>query len=224
MYFTALLIISVVAKCIVAAELTGWNYTDIDAWKHERGWSCDGMRQSPININTTHVKVDPRLMDLKLNNFDQRFNGKLDNNGHTVQFNPDADSSIATFVNHAGSYDFKQFHFHWGRSTQQPGSEHAVNGSRFSGEMHFVTTKSTVNATAGDAAAVLGIFLMEDPAASYTNTVWMELVNNIPHEAETHETVDGVVLSYFIPDDLSYYHYEGSLPLHLVHKLCSGSC
>ena len=104
-----------------------------------------------------------------------------------------------------------QFYFHWGRSTQQPGSEHEVNGSKFSGEMHFVTTKSTGTTTAGDAAAVLGIFLMEDPTASYTNTIWMELVNNIPHEAETHETVDGVVLSYFIPDDLSYYHYEGSL-------------
>ena len=36
---------------------------------------------------------DPRLMDLTLNNFDQRFNGKVDNNGHTVLFFPDTGSS-----------------------------------------------------------------------------------------------------------------------------------
>ena len=211
MYFAVLLLISIVTKYTIAEEGTGWNYTDIEAWKHEKDWFCDGTRQSPININTTHLKEDPRLMDLTLNNFDRRFNGKVNNNGHTVLFFPDTDSSTATFVNHVGTYNFKQFHFHWGRSAQHLGSEHAVDGSKFSGELHFVTTKSTENATAGDAAAVLGILLMEDPSASYMNTIWMELVNSIPHEAMTSETVVGVVLSYFIPDNLSYYHYEGSL-------------
>ena len=43
-----------------------------------------------------------------------------------------------------------------------------------------------------------------------TDTIWMELVNNIPHETGEFEIVHEVVLSDFIPNYKSYYYYEGS--------------
>ena len=46
-----------------------WNYTDVDSWKSVGNWSCDGARQSPININTTSAKKDTKLIDLVLSNF-----------------------------------------------------------------------------------------------------------------------------------------------------------
>ena len=207
------LMVVFIATCTVQAAETDreWNYTDREAWKYVEEWSCDGMRQSPININTTGLKKDSKLIDLVLNNFDRSFNGKLNNTGHTVQFIPDGDSETATFANHVGTYNLKQFHFHWGRSTMQLGSEHAIDGNKFSGEMHFVTRKNTGNETAGDAFAVLGVFVIEDSSVPYNNTIWMEFLNKIPHKAAELENVSGVVLSDFLPDDRSYYYYEGSL-------------
>ena len=204
------LMILFVATCTARAAETDreWNYTDVEAWKQVEEWSCDGTRQSPININTTRLKEDSRLIDLVLTNFDRAFTGKLKNTGHTVQFIPDTET--ATFMSHVGTYNLKQFHFHWGRSTVQLGSEHTVDGNKFSGELHFVTRKNTGSETAGDAFAVLGVFLMEDSSAANDNTIWMEFLNKIPHETAELQNVSGVVLTDFMPDDRSYYYYEGS--------------
>ena len=199
------IIVSVVSTVQAADK---WNYTIEEAWKQVEEWSCNGTRQSPININTTGMKEDPKLIDLVLTNFDQRFEGNWTNTGHSVKFTPRSDIA-ATFRNHVGTYTFQQFHFHWGTNGQL-GSEHLVDGNTFSGEMHFVARKNTGNMTDGDAYAVLGIFLVEDSSVSTTGTIWMELLNKIPHETEGFEIVHEVILSDFIPNDKSYYYYEGS--------------
>ena len=202
------IIVSVVSTVQAADK---WNYTNEEAWKQVEGWSCNGTDQSPINIITTGIKKDPKLIDLILTNFDQRFEGNWTNTGHSVQFTPRSDiaGTAATFKNHVGTYTFQQFHFHWGTNGQL-GSEHLVDGNTFSGEMHFVARKNTGNMTDGDAYAVLGIFLVEDSSVSTTGTIWMELLNKIPHETEGFEIVHEVILSDFIPNDKSYYYYEGS--------------
>ena len=102
----ALMVIFIVTctNTVQAAETDReWNYTDTEEWKLVEGWSCDGTRQSPININTTRLKKDSKLIDLVLTNFDRRFNGRLNNTGHTVQFIPNSDSETATFANHVGT-------------------------------------------------------------------------------------------------------------------------
>ena len=205
------LMILFLATCTIQATETDreWNYTDTEAWKQVEGWSCDGTRQSPININTASLKKDSRLIDLVLANFDLPFTGKLNNTGHTVQLIPDTET--ATFMNHVGTYNLKQFHFHWGRSAVHLGSEHSVDGNKFSGELHFVTRKNIGSDTAGDAFAVLGVFLMEDPSAAYDNTIWMKFLSILPHETAELQNVSGVVLTDLVPDDRSYYYYEGSL-------------
>ena len=64
--------------------------------------------------------------------------------------------------------------------------------------------------TARDAFAVLEVFLMEDPSVPYVyaDTTWMKLANKVSYEA-----TGGVILSDFIPEDRSYYYYEGSLTI-----------
>lgn len=210
MDFVTLMILFFATRTIQATETDReWNYTDTEAWKQIEGWSCDGTRQSPININTASLEKDSRLIDLVLGgNFDRPFTGKLSNTGHTVEFIPDTET--ATFMNHMGTYNLEQFHFHWGRSTAHLGSEHSVDGNKFSGELHFVTRKNTGSDTAGDAFAVLGVFLMEDPSAAYNNTIWMEFLSKLPHETAELQNVSGVVLTDLIPDDRRYYYYEGS--------------
>ena len=58
-----------------------------------------------------------------------------------------------------------QFHFHWGKDKSE-GSEHTLDGEKFSGELHLVHTNlkySTLEDILGngDGLAVVGIFIEE---------------------------------------------------------------
>ena len=185
-----------------------WNYTDQEAWKLVDGWFCGDMRQSPVNISTDSLVRNPDLIDLGLINFDQPLTGNWTNNGFTMQVNP-TDDFMASFVNHRGIYNFNQFHFHWGMV--QSGSAHLLDGRSYNGEMHMVTSKTTGNPTDGDANAVLGVWLDSDENMDIAGTVWEQLSDKLPLEADDINAVTGLRLSEFLPDNLSYYYYEGSL-------------
>ena len=211
MNFEVIVTVAIIATTQAADMGLQWNYTDIESWKSVDTWSCDGSRQSPIEINTTSARKDSKLMDIALTNFDRKFTGNWTNTGRSVWFVPDNSlAGTAIFGNHVGTYNFMHFHFHWGMN-RQLGSEHQLDGNAFSGEMHFVTKKSTGNDTARDSFAVLGVFLVEDSSISSTNTIWMELLDSIPRYLREGDTINEVVLSDFIPNDKSYYYYEGSL-------------
>jgi len=206
----AVLILLLGFSSVQAAVLKGgWNYTNQEAWKNVAGWDCDGMRQSPINININNLVGNSRLIDLRVTNFDQSFNGNFSNDGYLIRFDPEASSPTAQFINHVGTYQLLQFHFHWGpRSTM--GSEHTINGQTYGGELHFVTRKTTGPSTAGDAFAVLGVLLESDSSLAATGS-WRELLDNIPTNNGQTTVVNGLILNDFLPTDLSYYYYEGSL-------------
>ena len=189
-----------------------WNYTDQDAWKHVPGWNCDGIRQSPVDINLTSLLVNNELIDPILLNFDQSFNGTFTNNGHSVRFDPSPDSPEAFFQNHLGIYKLVQFHFHWG-PTNAEGSEHTIDGGDESGELHFVCKKETGASTDGDAYAVLGVFLIGHMLIPLKGS-WEELFYNMPIRNHDINPVQGVRLNEFLPRSFTlnrYYHYEGSL-------------
>ena len=211
MLFTFLLFMTSILV-VNSHEYALWDYKDRgETWKSVQNWFCGGERQSPIDIITNILVKNSNLTDLKLTNFDQRFDGDWTNTGQTVKFTPSPSSSTAAavFDNHRGSYILQQFHFHWG--SLQNGSEHCLDGQSFIGELHFVTRKTTGSPTSGDAFAVLGVWLVDDPGLVLDATVWMELLNNLPKENSDANTASGLRLSDFIPEDLSYYYYEGSL-------------
>jgi len=193
-------------------EYASWDYKDSGkTWKSVQNWSCGGERQSPIDIVTSSLVENSNLTDLKLTSFDQTFDGDWTNTGHTIKFSPGSSSATlgAVLDNHRGSYVFQQFHFHWG--SVQNGSEHCLDGQSFMGELHFVTRKTTGIPTDDDAFSVLGVWLVSDPDLLLDGTVWMELLNKLPQENSDTNTAIGIKLSDFIPEDLSYYYYEGSL-------------
>src|SRR5258708_3358574 len=82
-----------------------------------------GHAQSPINL-TKESKLD--LADIKFKYQPSKLN--IFNNGHTIQVNYDAGSSI---VYNEIEYKLVQFHFH------HP-SEHTIDGKEFAMELHFV--------------------------------------------------------------------------------------
>ena len=195
---------------VQAIESIPWNYTDQEFWDAVEDWECNGQRQSPIDIDTSTLVTSGELIDLTLTNFDQAYDGTFMNTGHSVEFVPDAGPPVARFQNHRGTYELQQFHFHWG-ATSGEGSEHTVDGQAYSGELHFVTRKTAGNETAGDAFAVLGVLLANDSSLSTSTGLYMELLSNIPAEADGNMTVNGVRPTDLMPTNLSYYYYEGSL-------------
>ena len=196
-------------QTVLAIASVPWNYSDQEAWKSVPEWDCNGTRQSPINIDTNSLVTNNVTIDLRLTNFDKSFGGDFTNNGHSVRFDPASSAPKAVFINHRGTYEMQQFHFHWGNKSML-GSEHTINGQTYGGELHFVTRKTTGNSTAGDAFAVLGVLLVSDTSMSATGS-WMELLNNIPTQNGNTSMVNGLRLTDFLPSDLSYYYYEGSL-------------
>lgn len=202
-----LLSFTVVFRSVVGT--TSWNYTDQDAWESESSWDCDGTSQSPIDIDTDDLVTNDSLISLTLTNFDQSFEGDFSNTGHSVQFTPDSGLDTATIENNFGTYELQQFHFHWGSDSTE-GSEHTIDGSTYSGELHFVTRKTTGSSTDYDAYTVLGVLLVSDSSLSLSGS-WSELYNNIPTDYEDVNTVSGLDLTEFLPSSMSYYHYEGSL-------------
>ena len=175
----AFVLLTVVAfESVQAIGGISWNYTDQEFWKTVGQWSCDGMRQSPVNIDANNLVMNSELINLGLTNFDYSYSGNFTNTGHSVQFTPADGSRNATFQNHLGTYNLVQFHFHWGANDEQ-GSEHTINGRMYGGELHFVTRKTTGNDTASDAFAVLGVFLMSDAEVSSSPSLAV-LSTNIP--------------------------------------------
>jgi len=147
-----------------------------------------GKEQSPIDIPAS-AAVNPA---------DLAFNYKptavtIVNNGHAIQVNYDAGSSIEV---DGITYKLLQFHFH-------ALSEHTVKGEHADMEMHLVHQ----NADGG--LAVVGVLInkgAENPAYA---PVW----NHLPAEEGEPETIsdETVNVNDLLPADRSYYRYNGSL-------------
>ena len=206
-----IIIISCDSK-VGAANDHQWNYTSQEAWKHVPGWNCNGIRQSPISIDVNNLIVNNELIDPILWNFEYLYDGTFTNNGHSVRFDPATGSPTAIFKNHLGTYEFLQFHFHWGRDNFR-GSEHRILYGANSGEVHFVTKKTTGVSTDEDAFSVLGVFLIGNDFVRLSGS-WEKLYSNMPIKYHGVNSVNGVRLDDFLPPNFTlgrYYHYEGSL-------------
>ena len=192
-------------------ECAEWNYSDQDEWKNVPEWNCNGIRQSPINIDTSTVVQDNVLTELQMWNFDQYYDGTLTNNGHTIVFTPAAGSPIAFFQTYMGLYEFIEVRFHWG-ATFEEGSEHTIDGISNSAEVHIVTKKLGGISTEGDAYAVLSaIYIGQSPAT--VKGSWYMIMMNTPTGFGSSNPVTHVRVDELLPwgfDLGSYYHYEGS--------------
>ena len=128
-----------------------------DVWPHlEQFPSCAGEFQSPIDIISEEAIYDEILRPFNFSSLNKLITWNTTNNGHTgslisicciffyflrlVLFYPlkykspdeiefDNDGVIETI-------SLVQFHFHWGQNDFQ-GSEHYIDGKKYSGEVRF---------------------------------------------------------------------------------------
>jgi carbonic anhydrase len=152
--------------------------------------ACAGSSQSPIDIRTDLVTLDPDLPELL---FDYGFSHvNIINNGHTVQFNTDAGSSLSVGDK---SYELLQFHYH-------ALSEHTINGEYSALEVHFVNKHSD------NELSVIGAMIEEGPE----NALFAEYLDKFPAEGNQFiAEEDSINLMSLLPGNRAYYHYKGSL-------------
>ncbi len=146
-----------------------------------------GQQQTPIDVPAT-ARAQP-AGGLTLAYQPSAIN--LVNNGHTIQVDYDAGSTLAV----AGStYDLAQFHFH-------APSEHKLNGKVYAMEAHFV------HKAADGKLAVLGVLMAEGDENTFLAPWW----GGIPAEKGSATGTGTVNASTALPADRTYVTYPGSL-------------
>ena len=146
-----------------------------------------GKEQSPIDL-TAGQGADPLAIEFNY----QRTRIAVENNGHTIQVNPDTGSAI---VLSGVRFDLLQFHFHHA-------SEHTVDGNQLPLEMHLVHRND------GGSLAVVGILFEEGPANGVLGPVW----DHLPTEAASSNVVPGDYdLASVLPATRKTWRYPGSL-------------
>lgn len=222
----------VVLNVAAAGDENDWNYGGEEYWatSHSRatlnGFSgCDGIKQSPININNSMVQDLYFYNQLSLANYNAAYSGKFKNNGHTLQFDLDGAEGGGTlptmsspFVATNAKYELQQFHFHWG-SSPDIGSEHTVDGIAFPMEIHLVHKKTdyaSVGASIGynDGLAVIGImFQVADTSdAGLTDIIAAAQAIVDSGDQFNHKVTKSINMSTFLyQTGRSYYYYKGSL-------------
>ena len=181
-----------VAGSSMAADMH-WSYTGEAAPAHwnelDPGYEmcAKGMNQSPIDL-TGFVEADLAPITFHYTGLAT----EVVNNGHTIQANYTAGSTIET----AGKmFQLKQFHFH------SP-SENTINGESFPLEAHFVH-----EAEDGSLAVVSVLFQIGEE-----NEALARLWKQMPRKAgEKAAMASQVRAQDLMPEDRDYYRYNGSL-------------
>jgi len=142
------------------AEQVHWGYegengpAEWGALSAEYILCAEGKQQSPIDIAGGSIQDLPEItfhyQPTELN---------ILNNGHTIQVNYDAGSSIEVA---GAAYELRQFHFH-------APSEHTVNGKHSALEMHLVHQKSN------GALGVVGVMINSGQTNQQFTPIWREL-------------------------------------------------
>ena len=185
-----------------------------------------GIRQSPIDINSTSAITSPGLDAIDFRYGDTEFTIK--NNGHTIQVDCAGSNNTITINDH--EYALLQFHFH-------ARSEHKIDGKPYPMELHFVhilnppdwhrnwkawwehLTKHSQ--TAGERMlpdrsaaklAVVGVMIVEGPPNPLIDKLWEKLPKSKDDNASSI-TGPGLNIDDLLPPDgqRSFFRYSGSL-------------
>nr|XP_040032196.1 carbonic anhydrase XVb [Gasterosteus aculeatus aculeatus] len=224
---TLLTLCALVPSAHFANNAIAWCYhlptCNDSTWPTIATISCNGSRQSPINIVSGSAQIDPNLNAFTFSNFDSPLAmDTITNTGKTVKVNFVRGISISGGAL-SENYDSLQFHLHWGRGASVPGSEHTVDGRRYPMELHIVNSKSsykrntTLAVADSTGLAALG-FMIEEMGGDATGqpASWQTLSSylaQIPNSGDKVLMQPGVSLTDLLPgvDITRYYRYLGSL-------------
>ncbi|NXN97933.1 CAH4 anhydrase, partial [Rhinopomastus cyanomelas] len=190
--------------------------------------SCEGKKQSPINIVTRNVVYDKSLKPLSFEGYDVKGTSKwaMENNGHTVKVTLGTSPKIGDGGLNR-KYKAVEFHLHWGAQGTKhyyPGSEHSVDGEKQAMELHIVHIREDVlDVTEAkktpEGLAVLAFFIkVEEENLNYESLI--NELENIKYKGQTAQ-LEPLPLSSLLPpaEELgNYYRYVGSLTTPDCHE------
>ena len=146
-----------------------------------------GLNQSPIDL-AGFIESDLSALKLTYKPGIQ----EVINNGHTIQVNYKAGSSLSI---DGAEYDLKQFHFH-------APSEDKLNGKSYAMEAHLV------HADKDGKLAVVGVMIEEGAENEALKAIWADM----PEKADEKKTMASEVsVEGILPSNRDYYRFNGSL-------------
>ena len=184
------------------------------SYQAQGNWSgvcTTGSRQSPVDIESSAIKRDVSLTPLVLSpawiaNTSSLFENKVT----TVEFTPN--STTAAFTTFLGTYDLQKFHFHWGASNNDTGTEHTISDGRKELEIHFVHYKrGATDPSQRDYATVIAVLVDVTEDLPIGGGGSLLDVAAIQSNTSSPLNITGLVLFDLLPFDRDYYYYEGSL-------------
>jgi len=194
----------------------GWSYSDLDAWPRAFP-QCSGNQQSPVNLRTSNA-APKSFPPFTFQDYDVYPPIEtLTDNGHTLV--AEENSALVASVWGGGlccHYRLKQFHFHWG-STSDQGSEHTVDGGKYPMEMHLVhynTRYGDIRNATGHADGLMVLAVLFH-LADHDNPSLVKLVAHARNLTEiniSQRILHAPPFSAMLPRNTSaFYRYFGSL-------------
>uniref|UniRef100_A0A5F8GPG4 Carbonic anhydrase n=1 Tax=Monodelphis domestica TaxID=13616 RepID=A0A5F8GPG4_MONDO len=182
---------------------------------------ANGDNQSPIDIKTKEVKHDASLKPISVS-YNPATAKEIVNVSHNFQVNfEDKDNqSVLKGGPFTGSFRLRQFHFHWGTADDH-GSEHTVDGVKYSSELHIVHWNSEKYSSFSEAAekpdglAIIAVFIKAGQANPGLQKV-IDALSSIKTKGKKAPFAN-FDPSLLIPQSSDYWSYHGSLthpPLH----------
>lgn len=189
-YFVAFLCLLITPLSFAENKTQRWDYKNPSSWGEIAEFkTCKtGKEQSPINIETSHVKKVMAPLEINY----QASHAEVINNGHTIQVNLKNAGSFS--VNHK-AYELVQFHFH-------TPSEEKINGKTYPMVAHLVHKNPEGH------LAVIALLIKEGKE----NTVLKEIFEHLPKNQDVKKELSNEFnTKILLPQALNYYGFQGSL-------------
>ncbi|KAL1116053.1 hypothetical protein AAG570_005548 [Ranatra chinensis] len=192
-------------------------------WPEELPYFPKGRRQSPINI-VPEEAVPRQLPPLTIQVADLDEKVDLKNDGHTLTVTLRNENKVhPAEINLRGGplsglYTFNNYHLHWG-DVGELGSEHAIDGVKFQGEMHGVFYSLQCDNMASalkypDGIAVLSMFLEEANCSCEPIATISKLAKQVKEPGSSVQMNSSLALEWMQHlqrNEEMYFTYPGSL-------------